>query len=92
MIGSIKLTTPIRAFRFMVGPGDCPMNSKYGPSLSKAMGQVVPFFFVLKIFYFNKNVHLTASVQKVHVGCQYSKTCLKQPLKNRQNKDLNNKW
>ena len=22
----------------------------------------------------------------------YSKTCLKQPLKNRQNKDLNNKW
>ena len=22
----------------------------------------------------------------------YSKTCLKQPLKNRQNKDLNDKW
>ena len=23
---------------------------------------------------------------------KYSKTCLKQPLKNRQNKDLNDKW
>ena len=26
-----------QAFRFMVGPGHCPMISKYGPSLSKAV-------------------------------------------------------
>ena len=28
----------LQAFRFMVGPGHCPMISKYGPSLSKAVG------------------------------------------------------
>ena len=75
----------------MVGSGHCPMISKYGPSLSKAVGPVDPSFLVVKKSHFNKNVHLTASLQKVHVGCQYSKTCLKQPLKKRQNKDFNNK-
>ena len=65
----------------MVGPGHCPMILKYGPSLSKAVGPVDPSFLVVKKSHFNKNVHLTASLQKVHVGCQYSKTCLKQPLK-----------
>ena len=30
----------LQAFRFMVGPGHCPMISKYGPSLSKAVGPV----------------------------------------------------
>ena len=33
-----------QAFRFMVGPGHCPMISKYGPSLSKAVGPVDPSF------------------------------------------------
>ena len=75
----------------MVGPGHCPMISKYGPSLSKAVGPVDPSFLVVKKSHFNKNVHLTACLQKVHVGCQYSKPCLKQPLEKRQNKDLNNK-
>ena len=27
-----------------------------------------------------------------HLGHMYSKTCLKWPLKNRQNRDLNDKW
>ena len=70
-----------QAVRFMVGPGHCPMISKYGPSLSKA---VDPFFLVVKISHFNKNIHLIASLQNrkyMYVGCQYSKTCLKQPLK-----------
>ena len=75
----------------MVGPGQCPMISEYGPSLSQAVGPVDPSFLVVKKSHFNKNVHLTVSLQKVHVGCQYSKTCFKQPLK-RQNKDLNNNW
>ena len=35
-------TTTQQAFRFMVGPGHCPMISKYGPSLSKAVGPVDP--------------------------------------------------
>ena len=70
-----------QAFRFMVGPGHCPMISKYGPSLSKAVGPVDPSFLVVKKSHFNKNVYFTVSLQKVHVGCQYSKTRLKQPLK-----------
>ena len=84
-----------QAFRLMVGPGHCPMISKYGPSLSKVVGPVDPSFLVVKKSHFNKNIHYRESTnstkQKVHVGSQYSKTCLKQPLK-RQNKDLNNKW
>ena len=65
----------------MVGPGHCPMISKYDPSLSKAVGRVDPSFFVVKKSHFNKNIHLRATKQKVHVDSQYSKTCLKQPLK-----------
>ena len=30
--------------------------------------------------------------QIAHEGCQYSKTCLKQPLKKQQNKNLYNEW
>ena len=43
-----------QAFRFMVGPGHCPMISKYGPSLSKAVGPVDPSFLVVKKSHFNK--------------------------------------
>ena len=86
-----------QAFRFMEGPGHCPMISKYGPSLSKAVGPVDPSYLVVKKSHFNKNYSSysesrNSTKQKVHVGCQYSKTCLKQPLKKRQNKDLNKKW
>ena len=45
----------VQAFRFMVGPGHCPMISKYDPSLSKAVSPVDPSFLV-------KNIHLTASL------------------------------
>ena len=38
----------VQAFRFMVGPGHCPMISKYGPSLSKAVGPVDPSFLGMK--------------------------------------------
>ena len=38
------------------------MISKYGPSLSKAVGPVDPSFLVVKISHFNKNIHLTASL------------------------------
>ena len=51
-----------QALRFMVGPGHCPMISKYGPSLSKAVGPVDPSFLVVKKSHLNKeNIHLTAS-------------------------------
>ena len=36
------------------------MFSKYGPSLSKAVGPVDPSFLVVKKSYFNKNIHLAA--------------------------------
>ena len=53
-----------QAFRFMVGPGHCPMISKYGPALSKAVGPVDPSFSVVKKSHFKKkNIHLTASLQ-----------------------------
>ena len=39
------------------------MISKYGPSLSKAVGLVDSSFLVVKISRFNKDIHLTASVQ-----------------------------
>ena len=66
----------------MVGPGHCPMISKYGPSLSKAVGQVDPSFLVVKKSHFNKkyssyNESTNSTKQKVHVCCQYRKTCLK---------------
>ena len=81
----------------MVGQGHCPMISKYDPSLSKAVGPVDPSFLVVKKFHINKknssnSESMNSTKQKVHVGSQYSKTCLKQPLKKRQNKDLINKW
>ena len=81
----------------MVGPGHCPMISKYGPSLSKAVGPLDPSFVVVKNSHFSKNIHLTVSLrsestnstkQKVHVGSQYSKTYLKQPLKKDKTKIL----
>ena len=52
-----------QAFRFMVGPGHCPMLSKYGPLLSKAVGPVDPSFLVVKKSHFNKYIHLTASLR-----------------------------
>ena len=52
----------MQAFRFMVGPGHCPMISKYGQSLSKAVGPVEPSFLDVKKSLTNKNIHLTASL------------------------------
>ena len=80
----VRFSRPnFHAFRFMEGPGHCPMISKYGPSLSKPVGPVDPSFLVLKISHFNKkNIQITAILRTPDVGCQYSKkTCLKQPLK-----------
>ena len=77
----------------MVGLGHCPMISKYGPSLFKAVGPVDPSFLVVKKSHFNKkhsssSESTSSTKQKVHVGCQYSKICLKQPLKKRQKANI----
>ena len=53
----------LQAFRFMVGLGHCPMISKYGPSLSKAVGPVDPSFLVVKKSHLKKNIHLTVSLR-----------------------------
>ena len=47
----------------MVGPGHCPMISKYGTSLSKSVGPVDPSFLVVKKSHFKKNIHLIASLR-----------------------------
>ena len=70
----------------MMGPGHCPRISKYGPSLSKAVGPVDPSILVVKKSHFNKKYSsyiksTNSTKQKVHVGSHYSKTCLNQPLK-----------
>ena len=83
----------IQAFRFMVGPGHCPMISKYGLSLSKAVGPVDPSFLVVNKSDFNKKYSsysesTDSTKQKVHVGSQCSKTCLEQPLKKDKTKIL----
>ena len=77
----------------MVGPGHCPMISKYGPSLSKAVGPVDPSFLVVKKSHFKKKYSsyskpMNSTKQKVHEGSQYNKTCLKQPLKKDKTKIL----
>ena len=62
----LALLVPYQIFRFMVGPGHCSMISKYGPSLSKAVGPVDPVdpsLLVVKISHFDKNICLTASLQ-----------------------------
>ena len=82
----------IQAFRFMVELGHCPVMSIYGLSISKVVGPVDPLFLVVKKSQFNKNIYLKESLRTPQNSCQYSKTCLKQPLKKRQNKDFNNKW
>ena len=76
----IQLWAMFQAFRFMVGPGHCPMISKYGPSLSKAVGPVDPSFLAVKNLTLIKNIYHTASLQTLQNSFQYSKTCLKQPL------------
>ena len=63
------------------------MISKYGPSLSMAVGPEDPSFLVVIRSHFNKKYSScskssNSTKQKVYVGCQYSKTCLKQLLKN----------
>ena len=80
----------IQVFRYMEGPGHCPMITKYGPSLFKAVGPVDPSFLVVQNLTLIKISHSISTKQKVHVGTQYSKTCLKKPPQKRQNKDLNN--
>ena len=76
----------------MVGPGHCPMISKYGPSLSKAVGPWDPL--VVKKSHFKK-LFILQGVDELHkkrkysdVGSRYSKTCLKQPFKKDKTKIL----
>ena len=55
----------------MVGPGHCSMISKFGLSLSKAVGPVDPSFLVVKKSHFDKNIHLTASLQTPQKNRKY---------------------
>ena len=63
LITKLKFLWAHQAFRFMVGPGYCPMISKYGRSLSKAVCPMDPFFLVVKKSHFNKTIQHTGSLQ-----------------------------
>ena len=69
------------------------MILKYGPSFSKAVGPVDGILFSCKKSHFNKKYSsysesTNSTKQKVHIGSQNSKTCLKQPLKKDKTKIL----
>ena len=71
----------------MVGPSHCPMISKYGGPLTfQGSGPSGPILFScekisLKQKYSSYSESTYSTKQEVHVGSQFSKTCLKQPLK-----------
>ena len=70
-----------QALRFMVGP-----DFKIWPIIFQGSGPSGPILFSCEKSHFNKRYssysESTNSIkQKVHVGCQYIKTCLKLPLK-----------
>ena len=44
-------------------PGSLSHDSKYGPSLSKALGPVDPSFLIVNKSHLNKNIHPTASLR-----------------------------
>ena len=73
------------------GPGSLSQDFKIWPIAFQGSGPSGPIFLVVKKSHFNENIHLTAILRTPQNSCQYSKKCLKQPLKIRQNKDLNNK-
>ena len=56
------------------GPGSLSNDFKIWPITFQGSG---PILIVVKKSHFSYFVFLTVSLQKVHVGCQYSKTCLK---------------
>ena len=60
-----------QAFRFMVGSSHCPMISKYGPSLSKAVGPVDPSLLVMKKSHFNKKIFILQRFYEFHNTGKY---------------------
>ena len=90
-----RLIQTISGLQIYGGPGSLSHDFNIWPITFKAAGPVDPSFLVLKNSHLNKNIILQQSMnsrkQKVHVGSQYSKTCLKQPLKI-DKKKRSNKW
>ena len=76
-----------QTFRFMVGPDHCPIFQNMTTHFPRQWAQWIHPFFVNKSHFNKKYSSYSESTdstkQKVHVGCQYSKTCPKQPLKDK---------
>ena len=49
-------------------------------------------FHPVKYMYSSESIYTVCLSYLIWINTVYSKTCLKRPLKNRQNKDLNDKW
>ena len=69
------------------GSGSLSYDFKIWPIIFKAVSPVDPSILVVKKSHFNKknpsySESTNSTKQKVHVGSQNSKICLKQPLKN----------
>ena len=81
----------------MVGLGHFPMISKYGPSLSKAVGPMDQSFFDVKKSHFYKIIHLTVSLRtpqnrKYILYMKVVNTVKHVATQKRLNKDLYNNW
>ena len=73
------------------GPGTLSHVFKIWSITFQGSGPSGPILFIcekslIKCSSYSKSTNFIK--QKVHVGCQYNNTCLKQPLKKGQNKDL----
>ena len=94
---NLSLTITFLGLQIYGGPRSLSHDFKKGPITFQGSGPSGPIFFScekISLFfkYSSYRESTNSTEQKVHEGSQYSKTCLKQPLKKRQNKDLNNKW
>ena len=63
------------------GPGSLSHDFKIWLITFQGSGSSGPILFSCEKSHYKKNIHLTASLQTPENSCQYSKTCLKQPLK-----------
>ena len=83
---------PYAGLQIYGGPGSLSHDFKILPLTLQGSGPRGPILFSCEKFHLNKNLSYRESTnsakQKVHEGSQYSKTCLKQPLKKDKTKIL----
>ena len=88
-----KIKYSLSALQIYGGPASLSIDFKIWPITFQGSGPSDPSFLAVTKSHFNKKYSsysesTNSTKQKVHVGSQYSKTCLKQPLKKDKTKIL----